>query len=326
MGSTRRGPWSQAEDNTLLNLVASQGPHNWVRISQYLHTRSPKQCRERYHQNLKPSLNHEPISEEEGELIERLVLEMGKRWAEIARRLKGRSDNAVKNWWNGGVNRRKRYDGKHGDSRRENLRRSDNLHRPEQRPAVRLPPLGSDRNPYVERTTTLRSPLQRVVDIPLSSPSAQSEPGVDAMTPSLVSDNGSFRSISPHRDSYMALPPFDSLHGGRRGSVPTLHAGNTFHTPDSDRHIGRFSPTLENDRRSTEHSALRPSPYRLAELPPRGKENAPLISNLRHLPPLLPSPTLERSQDPLRPIHLAGAEPRVDVPRPNPMALSNMMD
>ena len=33
---------------------------------------------------------------------------MGKRWAEIARRLGNRSDNAVKNWWNGSMNRRKR--------------------------------------------------------------------------------------------------------------------------------------------------------------------------------------------------------------------------
>jgi Myb-like DNA-binding protein FlbD len=33
---------------------------------------------------------------------------MGKRWAEIARRLNGRSDKAVNKWWNGGHNRRKR--------------------------------------------------------------------------------------------------------------------------------------------------------------------------------------------------------------------------
>jgi Myb-like DNA-binding protein FlbD len=108
MVAHRRGPWSQHEDRYLIELVSRNGPHNWVRISQEITTRSPKQCRERFHQNLKPSLNHEPISPEEGEVIEKLVAEMGKRWAEIARRLKGRSDNAVKNWWNGGQNRRKR--------------------------------------------------------------------------------------------------------------------------------------------------------------------------------------------------------------------------
>ena len=104
----RRGPWLHDEDETLLQLVCTQGPNNWVRISQHMQHRSPKQCRERYHQNLKPSLNHLPISAQEGELIEQMVNEMGKRWAEIARRLRNRSDNAVKNWWNGSMNRRKR--------------------------------------------------------------------------------------------------------------------------------------------------------------------------------------------------------------------------
>ncbi|KAF9638390.1 putative trichome differentiation protein gl1 protein [Lasiodiplodia theobromae] len=106
--NARRGPWSQAEDQFLLSIVSQQGANNWVRISQMLRTRTPKQCRERFHQNLKPTLNHDPITPEEGEIIERLVAEMGKKWAEIARQLNGRSDNAVKNWWNGGQNRRRR--------------------------------------------------------------------------------------------------------------------------------------------------------------------------------------------------------------------------
>src|SRR2546429_3534949 len=110
----RRGPWLPDEDETLMQLVHTQGPNNWVRISQSMQQRSPKQCRERYHQNLKPSLNHEPISSQEGELIEQMVNEIGKRWAEIARRLRNRSDNAVKNWWNGSMNRRKRNVIQHG--------------------------------------------------------------------------------------------------------------------------------------------------------------------------------------------------------------------
>ncbi|KAK4913108.1 hypothetical protein LTR66_017239, partial [Elasticomyces elasticus] len=104
----RRGPWLPEEDVQLIELVSTQGANNWVRISQQLQHRSPKQCRERYHQNLKSGLNHEPITAQEGERIEQMVAEMGKRWAEIARRLGNRSDNAVKNWWNGSMNRRKR--------------------------------------------------------------------------------------------------------------------------------------------------------------------------------------------------------------------------
>ncbi|KAF2684182.1 hypothetical protein K458DRAFT_38564 [Lentithecium fluviatile CBS 122367] len=122
MVAHRRGPWSQHEDRWLIELVNRNGPHNWVRISQEIGSRSPKQCRERFHQNLKPTLNHEPITPEEGELIEKLVAEMGKRWAEIARRLKGRSDNAVKNWWNGGQNRRKR------NPEREDQRSQQQMH------------------------------------------------------------------------------------------------------------------------------------------------------------------------------------------------------
>ncbi|KAG5930673.1 hypothetical protein E4U42_000013 [Claviceps africana] len=104
----KRGPWSGQEDQILMDLVTRHGPSNWVEISKVVGTRSAKQCRERYHQSLNPALNHSPITLEEGYQIYRLVGIFGTRWAEIARRMNGRSDNFVKNWWNGLYNRLKR--------------------------------------------------------------------------------------------------------------------------------------------------------------------------------------------------------------------------
>jgi hypothetical protein len=104
----RRGPWQPAEDNKLLKLIEIHGPENWVKLSELVSTRTAKQCRERYHQKLKPDLNHTPITEAEGQQIAELFKRMGPRWAEISRMLGNRSDNAVKNYWNGSQNRQKR--------------------------------------------------------------------------------------------------------------------------------------------------------------------------------------------------------------------------
>ena len=188
MVTPKRGPWSQAEDETLLELVGSQGPHNWVRISSYLHSRSPKQCRERYHQNLKPTLCHDPITPEEGEAIERLVSEMGKRWAEIARRLPGRSDNAVKNWWNGGMNRRRRIVVRREGSARGGVdfdESNENLSFA--RPA-----------PPIQNRHILVPTSRRRIDPPLTSPanSEVSMPDSLGEAPSLVSDSSSHFSMS----------------------------------------------------------------------------------------------------------------------------------
>ncbi|KAK9466991.1 Homeodomain-like protein [Lipomyces arxii] len=157
--SHRRGPWSSAEDTRLIQLINAHGPTNWVRISQLLSTRTAKQCRERYHQNLKPSLNHAPISDEEGLLIEQLVSQLGKKWAEIARHLSGRSDNAVKNWWNGGANRRRRAGS-------DDIEDTDDGGRDNRRKKMHLPPLQlhqqmqpQQQQPYRQRTYLPPPPL-----------------------------------------------------------------------------------------------------------------------------------------------------------------------
>ena len=203
MGPHKRGPWSQAEDQYLLQLVQTQGAHNWVRISHLIQTRSPKQCRERFHQNLKPTLNHEPITPDEGELIERLVGEMGKRWAEIARRLRGRSDNAVKNWWNGGMNRRRRIV----------VRRDGQNHCPQDFDEKAEPLSFARPIPPLSRCAgSIRIPSHHQrIERPMISPATSDGSAADSLgdAPSLVSDSSSIISASPNgmRLTLSQLPP-----------------------------------------------------------------------------------------------------------------------
>lgn len=249
MPQHKRGPWSQTEDSVLMSLVNLHGAHNWVRISQTIQTRSPKQCRERFHQNLKPNLNHDPITPDEGVLIEQMVAEMGKRWAEIARRLRGRSDNAVKNWWNGSMNRRRRS----SNHRRTELEVRDT---PGENPQPRLqlpthqhtlppnvlpqfPPQyfgqpiyphghGHGHMPQPIRVPSNGPPLRSngLIETPLPSPSAFSQMSADG-APSLISDTSSNSTRSPHNGtSPIELPPLSGARSERRNSaVPMLQLG-----------------------------------------------------------------------------------------------------
>ncbi|KAF4342288.1 myb-like DNA-binding [Fusarium beomiforme] len=201
----RRGPWSQWEDAYLMELVRSHGALNWVRIATTLSTRTPKQCRERYHQNLKPSLNHDPITPEEGVMIERLVGEIGKRWAEIARRLNGRSDNAVKNWWNGSQNRRRRSD------RRRATHENDYYPMNHSRLSISTQPLpvpGSQPSPLTG--TAVRHPMSWV-DAPLPSPCSSD---------SAESEIGSNYTTSPSHQPLQLIAPVE-LPPLRQPHVPT---------------------------------------------------------------------------------------------------------
>jgi hypothetical protein len=98
--SHSKRPFTLDEDRVLLQFVALNGPRSWGQLAAQLHNRTPKQCRERWNNQLNPGINRSPWSPEEDEILAEKHAALGNQWAKIARFLPGRNDTQVKNRWN----------------------------------------------------------------------------------------------------------------------------------------------------------------------------------------------------------------------------------
>jgi hypothetical protein len=91
----------------LTTAVNLYGNNNWKKCSNFIETRSPKQCRDKWSYSRQPDLNKTFFQEWDDQLIIIQHQIIGNKWSTIAKSLPGRTSSAVKNRWYSSLSKRR---------------------------------------------------------------------------------------------------------------------------------------------------------------------------------------------------------------------------
>ena len=97
--STLKIKFTEEEDMKLHQLVLQFGTKDWIKISQMMETRNPRQCRERWNNYVNPALRTDPWTPEEDMILDQKYAEYGPKWNKISKFFVNRSDNNIRNRW-----------------------------------------------------------------------------------------------------------------------------------------------------------------------------------------------------------------------------------
>ncbi|OHT03879.1 hypothetical protein TRFO_28777 [Tritrichomonas foetus] len=92
-----KAKFTSEDDQKLFDIVKKHGAKDWNTVALLMGSRNSRQCRERWKNYINPDLSKDPWTEEEDNLLIEKFNEIGPKWKSIAKYMKDRGTNAVKN-------------------------------------------------------------------------------------------------------------------------------------------------------------------------------------------------------------------------------------